>query len=302
MTHFHIVRVAINAHHVMYDEVVEAMTASLRELGHVCTNATNEAAADAINILIGSTIFATDLDKKLTGIPYIVYQLERLDSSRGLLPDHPAYRALLAGATEIWDYAPSSAAFLRQHGFPPVRLIPPGHHACLERFAPVPDPDIDLVFAGTNHPRRLAILNELAAAGVKVVHLDGCYGSLRDDYLARAKITLNIHAWADLTALETVRISYLLANRCFVISEIADHDPYPGGVIYARYEALASTCLEWLGRPVSERVSIAESGRRSTRGRKLTDILALALLDGDFQPQRNKDGADDLALPTAQPG
>jgi hypothetical protein len=79
-------------------------------------------------------------------------------------------------------------------------------------------------------------------------------------------------------------LSYLLANRCFVISEIADHDPYSGGVVYAGYEELVAACLDWLQRPV-ERTSIAQRGREATRAQKLTDVLASAMLDGDLQPQ-----------------
>jgi hypothetical protein len=126
----------------------------------------------------------------------------------------------------------------------------------------------------------VAILDTLAAAGAKVVHIDGCYGQMRDDYLARSKIVLNIHAWEDLPALETVRLSYLLANRCFVISEFADHDPYPGGVVYAGYDDLAAVCLDWLGRPAAERCAIAERGRQIIRAQKLTDILAAPILAG----------------------
>src|SRR5262249_47243480 len=75
-----------------------------------------------------------------------------------------------------------------------------------------------------------------------------------------SKIVINIH-WADaFKALETMRISYALANRCFVISEVGDHNPYGAGVVYAAYDALVATCLEYLDLSAEKRASIATEG------------------------------------------
>ena len=298
MVQFNIVRVAIDRHQAMYDEATGAMAAALGDLGHGCTISANRIAGDAVNILMGSTIFAAGLlrlESKLRGVPHIVYQLEQLDAAHGLLPGHPGYAAVLANASRIWDYGPSSAAFLRDRGLPAVELLPPAYHPSLERFRPSAEPDIDVIFAGSGQPRRTRVLEALAAAGARVVNLSGCYGRQRDELLSRARIVLNIHAWDDLKTLETVRLSYLLANRCFVISETGDHDPYDAGIVYADHAALAATCLEWLRRPAAERRAVAEHGYRALRAQPLAGLLE-PLLAG-MRPPLRADRSMSLVFP-----
>jgi hypothetical protein len=92
------------------------------------------------------------------------------------------------------------------------------------------------------------------------VHAFNVYGDELINYMKRAKIVINIH-WANgINALETMRISYALANRCFIVSEVGDHNPYGRGVVYADYDALVATCLEYLGSSADKRASIATEG------------------------------------------
>ena len=260
----------------MYDELAASVAAGLAELGHSCSAAINELRPGAINILLGSTIFAArslSLYRQLAGQPYILYQLEQLHDRLGLLPQLQEYREVMAGASRIWDYAPSSGAWLRERGFPSVDVLAPGYHACLETIQPQPRQDIEVLFAGSSHPRRQHILDALKRLGVSVTHLHGVYGEPRDQALARAKIVLNMHAWDGLDALETVRLSFLLANRRFVVSERGDHDPYGGGVVFARYDELAGTCLYYLRQSPQHRAAIAERGYQALRSQSMTEAL-----------------------------
>ncbi len=244
--------------------------------------AVNHIAEDAINILVGSTMFAARalrLSDRLRDTPYIVYQLEPLDDLYGDLPDWPEYGALLSRASFIWDYSPSGTTYLRNRDFPPVSYLPPAYHPTLETFRPLAACESDVLFLGSSHPRRLLILNALREAGARVMHIEGCYGRQRDEALARAKIILNIHASDDLKTLETVRLSYLLANGCFVISEGGNHNPYDNGVVYADYPELVGTCLDWLRRPASERGAVAGRGYQAVRREWMTDWLQRALSD-----------------------
>jgi hypothetical protein len=273
---FHIARIAINAHHKMYDELAATLADGLGELGHPCSAGLNELRPGWVNIVLGSTIFTArggELGRGLQGVTYVLYQLEQLDDRRGLLKEYPDYRAILAGAAGIWDYAPSSSAWLRERGFANVATLPPGYHPSLETIRRAPQPDIDIVFVGSPHPRRQRILDGLRQVGLWVVHLDGVYGELRNRTLARAKLVLNIHAWDDLDALETVRLSLLLANRCFIVSEKADHDPYDKGVMFARYDELVETCLYWLRQSPARRAAIAERGYQALRTQSMTAVL-----------------------------
>jgi hypothetical protein len=90
---------------------------------------------DAINILLGSTIFASrylNLNKALKGLPYLVYQLEPLNLNLGLIKDWPEYLEVLINAHAIWDYAPYNQNYLAAHGFQNVYVTQPAHHSLIE--------------------------------------------------------------------------------------------------------------------------------------------------------------------------
>ena len=273
---FHIARIAQGPYLRMYDELTASLAASLEDLGHGCTVEVNGLSPGRVNILVGSTIFAArdmQLARHLAGQPYILYQIEQLDDRGGLLPGWPEYRDVMTGASHIWDYAPASSAYLRERGFPRVATLPPGYHPCLETFRPAPQPDIDVLFYGSSRPRRDRILDGLKRAGLRVVRLEHVYGGQRDRMIARARIVLNIHGWDGIDALETVRLSFLLANRCFVVSEKSDHDPYGGGVVFAAYDELIDTCLHYLRRAPERRLAIAERGYQALKARSMADSL-----------------------------
>jgi hypothetical protein len=280
MAHFHIARIALNPNQAMYDELIAALSAGFTELGHVCTSSVNETVEGAITLLVGTTIMGATLLRlrsRLRGIPYIVYQLEQLDDAHGMLPDYPDYRDLLDDADAIWDYAPSTTAYLLGRGHENVSPLPLSYHSCLKSFHPAANPDLDILLVGTPNPRRTEILEALGQTGAKVGLANGLYGAERDAVIARAKILLNIHGWDRLATLETIRLSHLLANRCFIISESGDHDPYDGGVIYADYPALIQTCLGWLDRPASERDAVVERGYSALRRTSMTERMGAAI-------------------------
>ena len=120
-------------------------------------------------------------------------------------------------------------------------------------------------------------MHALQNRGISAVTLHGVFGEQRDRYISRAKIALNIHAWDDLNCLETVRLSLLLANQSFVISEEADHDPYDGGVVYAPYERLVDACVDYLSAKPQIRDEIAEKGYLAFRKLDLVSILRTTL-------------------------
>jgi|SRR5579862_10048652 len=280
MAPFHIMAVAVNKHSKMYDELIAAVRASLVDLGHDCTVAENHFRTDAHNILLGGSIFAArhlKLAELLRGKPYILYQIESLDESRGLLKEWPEYRALMAHAAWIWDYGPASTEYLRRNGFARVTHLPPGYHRCLESFPAAGAPLADVVFCGSPHPRRLAVIDALRARGLTVALNPDVYGEKRNRLIAHSKIALNIHGWDDLDTLETVRLSLLLANRRFVISERADHNPYDDGVVYAAYDDLVPTIIDHLARPETELQAIADRGYRAMRGIDMVEAIRAAL-------------------------
>ncbi len=282
MAEFNITYVSINRHYPMYGELVASVRSAITELGYPCDITHNALKAGAVNILMGATIFASRyrrLAEHLRGSPYILYQLEQLHDIHGLARQWPEYWELLSNASWIWDYSPAGTRYLRECGLPHVSHLPPAFHPSLETFRPAPSPELDIVFCGSPHPRRERILDGLSAAGLKVVHLTGDYGEPRDRILASAKIVLNIHAWDDLCQLETVRLSHLLANHCFVVSETADNDPYENGLVYADYPMLVETCRDYLSRPQPVRAAIAEQGHEAIRKLKTVELLRAVLAE-----------------------
>ncbi len=280
MAHFNIYHAAINEFHQLYDDLIGALTGSLVDLGHTCTVTRNGIVIDAINIIVGSTIFASRyqaLAQKLNGVPYIVYQLEQLDDQHGLLSEWKEYWDLLKNAKFIWDYDPVSTEYLKAKGLSNVLHVPPNFHRSLESFRPVAHPDIDVLFFGSSHERRERILEALKQKGVSVVNLGSMFGSQRNSYIARAKVVLNIHAWSDFNQLETVRLSHLLANRSFVISETSAQNPYADGVIFRPYDGLVDACVQFLQQPQAVRDQVAAQGYLNARKLDMVSLLNMTL-------------------------
>jgi 2-polyprenyl-3-methyl-5-hydroxy-6-metoxy-1,4-benzoquinol methylase len=276
MANFNIYYVKTSEFYRAYEDLVLSISAALSDLGHSCTVRQNVFAPGCVNILIGSTIFASrlhSLPSRLQGKPYIVYQLEQLDDGRGLLSERPEYWEVLNNAAAIWDYSPASTSYLKGKGLQNVHHVPPGFHRSLESFRPGPDPDIDVLFFGSPHPRRQHLIDTLKSRGLKIVNLQAAFGEPRNRQIARAKIVLNVHAWEGLAALETVRLSVLLANRSFVISEAADHNPYEDGIVYGPYQDLTGLCVEYLQKAPPIRDRVAEKGYLAIRKLDLVNIL-----------------------------
>jgi len=148
----------------------------------------------------------------------------------------------------VWDYSRQNIRELRRLGITHVTFCGIGYEPELSRI-PAAEEDIDILFYGSINERRKKILDGLLQAGVKLKPLFGLYGEERDAFIARSKIILNIHFY-DARVFEIVRISYLLANKKFVISEGGDGDEqarrFAPGIVFSRYQKLLDTCLHYL--------------------------------------------------------
>jgi hypothetical protein len=132
-------------------------------------------------------------------------------------------------------------------------------------------------FYGAPNTRRDRVIEALRHRGVQVVNAFPAYGSARDEVIARSRIVLNVHQFA-ISPLEQLRISYLLNNRCFVVSEVADCNPYGGGVVYCSYDELPDRCVEYLAPgQEAERDRIARMGYERLQAIPMRDHLRAAL-------------------------
>jgi len=135
---------------------------------------------------------------------------------------------------EIWDYSSQNVERLKALGIE-ARHVPIGYVKELERIKPAEVQDIDVLFYGSLNERRKKILDELKAKGLNVLHLFGVYGDERDSYIARAKVVLNMHFYEP-GVMETVRLSYLWANRACVCSEETQGRGWPYNMISDKVE------------------------------------------------------------------
>lgn len=179
----------------------------------------------------------------------------------------------------VWDYSLRNIAALRDLGVPHVGQVPIGYVPELERIPPAAEQDIDVLVIGSLNERRMAPIEELRRLGLNAQAHFGVYGPARDALYARAKIVLNTHFY-DTKIFEIVRVSYLLANGVFVISEhCADAEEaarFAGAVVFTDYDDIVPTCLYYLAE-AEERAARAEAGRSVMRDRPATDCLAPAL-------------------------
>jgi hypothetical protein len=206
----------------------------------------------------------------------ILYNLEQIQKDSAWL--NTAYIDLLKRHT-FWDYSERNREGFKAYGVTPTALCGIGYMPGLTRIAPSAQKDIDVLFIGSTNNRRMAILNQLAAEGVKVTAAYNSYGTERDALIARAKLVINLHFY-EAQVFEIVRVSYLLANRVCVVSETGFDSvletPLKDGVAFAPYEQLVDTCLHVL-KDNSERKRIANTGFESFRLLSQVPMLEHAL-------------------------
>lgn len=178
----------------------------------------------------------------------------------------------------VWDYSYRNIQKLKKLGINNVTQCGIGYEPELTRI-PQSEEDIDVLLYGSLNDRRIKILKELKDNGINVVALFGAYGEERDKYIARSKIILNIHYY-EARVFEIIRVSYLLANKKFVISEVGQDDdlekPFAEGIVFSTYKGLVEKCLEYL-KDERSRKEISEKGFNLMKRRPQSVFLEQAL-------------------------
>jgi hypothetical protein len=222
-------------------EVAETLVCGLRALGHPARLTVNGFLPDALNIVLAAHFLSPALIATLPANT-VIYNLEQVEDS--LFEWAPGLRDLFA-RFEVWDYSKRNIEALRARGFINVRHLPIGYVPELTRVARADAQDIDVLFYGAVNERRRIVLRGLTEAGLKLKAVFGAYGAARDELIARAKVVLNLHKH-EAQVFEIVRVSYLLANRKAVVSEVSPHTEIEPDLIDAvagaPYEKLVETC------------------------------------------------------------
>jgi hypothetical protein len=267
-------------HSGAFNEVAETIHYALRSLGHDSVLTTEGALPERQHIVLGSNLLP-DYPLPLARNA-ILYNLEQVAvGSSWFRPDLiDIFRRHV-----LWDYSKKNAAALDALGVHVAHVVPIGYVKELTRLQPAPERDMDVLFFGSINPRRQEIIDRMTAAGLRVGAAFGIYGKERDALIGRAKLLLNVHFY-DAKVLEMVRISYLLANRCAVLSERssdpAEDDTLAEGVAFADYQHLPQRARELIDAP-DERERLARRGFEIMSARPAAEYLRAALAQ-DGQP------------------
>ncbi len=206
---------------------------------------------------------------------YIVYQLEQI-SVEGNKWLTEKYVEIMKGAKQVWDYSIKNVNKLSLGGVKNVLNVPISYSDNLEAVdcTKIPDSekDIDILFMGSISPRRKELLERLKTIdGAKIMIADGgLWGEERLGLIKRSKIVINIHYYGPDSLLEMARLSVLLANHSFIISESggdASMDKrLDKGVVFGKYDELVTLCKKYLRVDmIAKRTSISREGYRIFR-------------------------------------
>ena len=226
-------------HSAVFDEVVAGLQFGFWELGH-SVPIVNEPQPGSL--VIGANI--------VPNIYYpddcIIFNLEQAGGSWF----NDAYKSLLKNHI-VWDYSQKNVDALAKMGIDRVVKCGIGYASNLLMIPQNVEKDIDVLFYGSINQHRDRILRELEETGLKVVRLFNCYGAERDQIIARSKIVLNLHYYPQ-QIFEIVRVSYLLANHCFVVSEDSPEiDKGQYGIPMYPAEDIAKACISWINMPAA---------------------------------------------------
>jgi hypothetical protein len=208
---------------------------------------------------------------------YIVYQLEQI-SVEGNKWLTEKYVEIMKGAKQVWDYSLKNVNKLSLGGVKNVLLVPISYSDNLEVVdcTKIPDSekDIDILFMGSISPRRKELLERLRSIeGARIMIADGgLWGEERLGLIKRSKIVINIHYYGANSLLEMARLSVLLANHSFIISETGGDATMDKrvdkGVVFGKYDELVTLCKKYLRNDmISKRTSISREGYRLFRDR-----------------------------------
>ncbi|ANB74371.1 hypothetical protein AYM40_19830 [Paraburkholderia phytofirmans OLGA172] len=206
----------------------------------------------------------------------ILYNLEQIQCGSSWIS--PALIEIYRRHT-LWDYSPTNANALASLGVGVARILPIGYASELTRIGRPNEPDIDVLFIGSMCPRRQHVIDLMRSRGLKVEAVFGIYGQQRDALVSRARLLINIHYY-EAKVLEMVRISYLLANHCAVLSErssdAAEDDALAQAIAFCDYDELPRRAQELIESP-DELARLSRCGFELMRSRPVAEYLRAAL-------------------------
>ena len=205
-------------HQGVFYEVAELIYFGFKKLNYDCIITTHFNIPDRRQIVLGANLL--QLTNIILREDSIILNLERAGHDGQFSENY----CTLLRKYEVWDFSWLNIDRInRRYNLKINKCIQLGYTEELNRInlKEFKDRDIDILFCGSLSNRRKAILDEMFYLNLKIVHLFGVYGKVRDDYVSRSKLLLNLH-YHEFGSLEQVRIFYYLSNQCAVLSEKSD--------------------------------------------------------------------------------
>lgn len=186
---------------------------------------------------------------KSDGYKVIIYQLEQLFRESYWV--NPMAKERLQFADEIWEYDYENIGFVidHMHITTPIKFRPMLYSNAIKtiKHRVAAEKDIDILYYGGSNKYRASTLTYIQKniGNHKITFIQGVWGKELDDYIARAKIVLNIHFFPD-NRQEQVRMFQLVSNGCCVVSEFSEGNHMGNSIINANIEDIPSICRELL--------------------------------------------------------
>lgn len=260
---------------VSLKEFAESVYYRLKHMGHdaVFSHGIEEGRKQ---IVIGAhNILGHPTQDQVIAPDAIIYNIEQLHA----IDWAPQYIEKLQKFT-VWEYAPSNMDILSRAGIS-AHYTPIGYVPEMTLYPPSKAPEYDVCFIGTLNDRRRECLQALFREGMRVYFKNAVYGAERDLAAANSKICLNVHYYVP-AIFEIQRVSYWLANQCFVVSEDCGRQEYfnepdgKGGIVYTPYTHIVDTCLKYVQDEEARR-KIAAKGFESVKTLDVSEYLKKAL-------------------------
>ncbi|TDR31008.1 hypothetical protein [Hydromonas duriensis] len=269
----------ITAHDAFTDCILTCQE-GLRALGYDVHYQPEMLFRDELNILFCSQMLTWKTIKHCTNNRAIIYNWEPADPNIGRFV--PGYLRQMIN-THVWDYNAGNVQRLKAAGVQDIHHVPMGYVKEMQRVQAVEVQDIDVLFYGEINHRRSVVIDALRAKGLRVVTSDDTgrmTGEQRDQYIARAKVVLNIHLLESIQAFEIARVGYLLANKKAVVSELSELVDIEGDIrhaaAYGHTDDLPQLCWE-LVHDHARRHELEQKGFDIFSKRQARDILKPAI-------------------------
>ena len=294
--------------HIIFQEVAKSLYQSLREF-NFNVNITDKLLNDVedLHIIFGANDFLEFIPQK-----YIIYQLEQTNiSENGEKKNLPEkYIHIMRKALAVWDYSQENIKYLEKtYNLKNLFYVPVLYSPTLQTITSFKiNKPIDILFLGSLNKRRENIIKKLQMNKNYIIEVGNynIWNEKRDYLVDRSKIVLNIHYYEN-SILETTRISYLLANKAFVISESGRdkilNNQMEGLIIFSSYNNLVDTCSNYLKNP-ELCLQIAENGYNQFKQKKYLDVIPmnhLSLEEKSTGVKKNKKNKKELNIYIPKP-